>query len=88
MKNLRNALEHKYVKVHEYAYQGPFKIEDDRFYHISEDELRSCAMRLLELSREWIMELVYAVGIEESKKDNGEEIIHLDIVDYDDEWKR
>ena len=34
------------------------------------------------------MELVYAVGIEESKKDNGEEIIHLDIVDYDDEWKR
>ena len=27
-------------------------------------------------------------GIEESKKDNGEEIIHLDIVDYDDEWKR
>jgi len=88
LKNLRNALEHKYVKVHEYAYQGPFKIEDDRFYHISEDELRSCAMRLLELSREWIMELVYAVGIEESKKDNGEEIIHLDIVDYDDEWKR
>lgn len=45
-------------------------------------------MRLLELSREWIMELVYAVGMEESKKDNGEEIIHLDIVDYDDEWKR
>lgn len=88
LKTLRNALEHKYVKIHEYAYQEKLKIEDDRFYHISEEELRSCVMRLLELAREWIMELVYAVGIEESKKGKVNNAVHLDVVDYDDEWKR
>lgn len=88
LKTLRNALEHKFVKVHEYDYNRQLKIENDRFYHISEEELKSYVIRLLELAREWIMEIVYAVGIEESKKEKNDEAVHLNIIDFEDEWKR
>lgn len=87
LKTLRNALEHKFVKVHEFEYKGPLQIEGDRFYHISENELKKSTVRLLELAREWIMELVYAIGIEESKKDKGNNSVHMSIADYSDEWK-
>lgn len=87
LKVLRNALEHKFVKVHEYDYSGGLQIEDDSFYHIGEDQLKTLVLRLLELSREWIIELVYAIGIEESKKGKREDAINLNIYDFDDQWK-
>lgn len=87
LKVLRNALEHKFVKVHEYDYSGNLQIEDDSFYHISEGELKKHTLRLLELAREWIMELVYAIDIEERKKDKGANAIELNIYDFDDKWK-
>lgn len=87
VKTLRNALEHKFVKVHEFNYDGALKIEDDSFYHIGEDQLKTLVLRLLELSREWIMELVYAIGIEESKKGTRGDAINLNIYDFDDQWK-
>lgn len=39
------------------------------------------------LAREWIMELVYAIAIEESKNQDKENAVHLHIADYDDQWK-
>lgn len=56
-------------------------------YHISEDELKKQTLHLLKLAREWIMELVYAIGIEESKKDKKNGTISLNICDFDDKWK-
>ena len=88
LKILRNALEHKFVKVHEYPYDKKLELEDDNFYHISEADLINQTIRMLQLARERIMELVYAIGIEESKKKNSDKAIHLDIIDFDDEWKR
>lgn len=84
---LRNAFEHKFVKVHEYPYEEKLKIKDDSFYHVDENTLEELTIRLLQLTREWIMELVYAIGIEEGKKKTDGNAIRLNIRDYDDEWK-
>ena len=63
------------------------KIKDDSFYHIDENTLENLTIRLLQLTREWIMELVYAIGIEERKMKTNENAIQMHISDYDDEWK-
>ena len=87
LKTLRNALEHKFVKVHEYRSYEKLQIEEDSFYHISEDELVKYTLRLLELAREWILELVYAIGLEVRKNERGAGTVQLHILDFDDEWK-
>ena len=88
LKILRNAFEHKFVKVHEHPCTNKMEIAADRFYHISEEDLVQYTLRLLELSREFIMELVYAIGIEESKKTHDKSnVVKLDIADYEDNWK-
>lgn len=87
LRTLRNAIEHKFVKIHQYPTNDKLQIEDDSFYHISENELKNYVLRLLELSREWILELVYGIGIEERKNANGIDVIKLNIVDFDDTWK-
>lgn len=87
LKTLRHALEHKFVQVHEYTQPHELHIMDDRFYHISESNLKEHTLRILTLAREWIMELVYAIAIEESKNQDKENAVHLHITDYDDQWK-
>ena len=88
LKTLRNALEHKYVKVHEYPDNRKLQMEDDDFYHISEVDLTTYALRLLKISREFIMEFTYAIGIEEDKTDTtGKTVLPLIVADFDDEWK-
>ena len=87
LKILRNALEHKFVKVHEFRSTKKLQIKEDGFYHISESELIAHTLRLLELAREWIMELVYAIGLEESTNGSRDGALHLNILDFDDEWK-
>lgn len=89
LKRLRNAMEHKFVKVHEYSITRPLKIEDDRFYHISEKDLIKQTIRMLELSREWIMGLVYAINLEERRNNRDDDglVAHMAIMDYNDEWK-
>lgn len=87
LKTLRHALEHKFVQVHEYPYPNELQIMDDRFYHISESSLKEHTLRILTLAREWIMELVYAIAIEERKDQDRENAIQLHIADYDDQWK-
>lgn len=85
---LRNALEHKFVKVHEYRWDGEFKMESDSFYHVSEDNLKKYTMRLLAICREALIYLVYAIGIDDSKKDKSGGAVSLPLQDFLDDWKR
>ena len=85
---LRNALEHKFVKVHEYRWDRKLQMESDSFYHVSEEDLKDYAMRLLEIAREALMYLVYAIGYEESKKEKSSKAVSMTLADYSDEWKR
>lgn len=87
LRTLRHALEHKFVQVHEHPRPNELHIMDDRFYHISESNLKEHTLRILTLAREWIIELVYAIAIEERKNQDKENAIHLHIADYDDQWK-
>lgn len=85
---LRNALEHKYVKVHEYSWKDKLQLEDDGFYHVSEKDLKKYTKRLLQLSKESLMYLVYAIGIEEGKKGTTGEGKSVNLAVFPDEWKR
>jgi len=85
---LRNAFEHKFVKVHEYEWKKKLQLESDSFYHISEDDLKKQTLKLLEISREALMYLVYAIGVEESKKEKSDKAVSMPLSDFPDEWKR
>ena len=85
----RNAMEHKFIKVHKYEWNRSPQLECDKFYHISEEKLKKNAMRLLELAREALMYLVYAVEDDEQSKEKAIETIKvpMHIAEYPDEWK-
>ncbi len=89
MCTLRNAMEHKFVKVLSFGVDDKtLTIKGDQFYHITEEKLKNNTLKLLRLVREALMYLVYAVGINESRKGQLEKSISLNIQDYPDEWKR
>lgn len=90
---LRNALEHKYVKVHSgllYSIKDSY-VDKEGIYHISDDDLQKFAIELINMVRELIIDLSMAVHIEELKRKqehNTEKIIPgLTLQEYDDEWK-
>lgn len=85
---LRNALEHKFVKIHEYPWDKKLALENDNFYHLDEGKFEKLTMRLLVLTREALMYLVYAIGINESKRNDSGMTVSLNITDFDDDWKR
>ena len=87
LRTLRNAIEHKFVKIHQNLNDKRLQLEEDSFYHISEYELKNDVIRLLELAREWILELVYGIGIEERKNIKTANAVHFNINDFDDTWK-
>lgn len=87
LSDLRNALEHKFVKVQD-VWDGDLTLESDHFYHISEDNLQKYTLRLCRIVREALMYLVYAIDQEERKKDHSKMTVPLVIADYSDEWKR
>lgn len=89
--NLRNALEHKFVKIHEFPWNRELKLENDNFYHLDESAFEKFTMRLLVLAREALMYLVYAIGINENKKDSkntDSKAVSLSVLDFVDDWKR
>lgn len=92
LSELRNALEHKYVKVYwEMLSAKPNKEFDDLALYVSESELKEQTLILLKLIREVIICLSLAVGIEEHKRNailkNKAFIPQIDLEAYDDEWK-
>lgn len=90
---LRNALEHKYVKVHDsllYEEKEPF-IDQELTYHISEYDLQNYTLDLMHMVRELIINLSVSVYIAENNKrlpsSNKDFIPQIHLIDYDDEWK-
>lgn len=76
---------YKYVKIHE-KWGRSLQLESNHFYHISEFDLKKCTIRLIEIARDALMSLVYAIDEEDRKKEH-ETAIPLMVMDYDDEWK-
>ena len=90
---LRNALEHKYVKVHSdilYDNSEPY-IDQEGTYHISEGDLYRFTHELMCLIRELIIELSMAVHISESGLFDCDEspkfVPNITLGMYEDEWK-
>jgi hypothetical protein len=72
LSNIRNHLEHKYLKIH-LIDQEPKASQDDLFYDrlafsITEDDFKNKAMKLLRSAREALIYLSLAVTIEEKKR--------------------
>lgn len=90
--DLRNALEHKYVKVCENWSMNRDSGEiDDLAFYVSEDELKYSVLKLLKIIRELIINISIAVNIEEDKRHGQLEDRHavkMYISLYEDEWKR
>lgn len=86
---IRNALEHKYVKIcwdfFDYKLEGEI---DDLALYIKESEFFKETYILLRLIREVLICLSLAVSIEENKKDkDSEKLPKINFMEYDDEWK-
>lgn len=94
MKVLRDALEHKFVKVHsDILWDGTENQElgKDSFYHITEGALLQYTMNLLEIVREWLIDLTMAIHIEEESRRNahtGVTVVTMSLREFDDEWKK
>lgn len=94
LNDLRNYLEHKYLKV----YSDDFKLTNSVFdsardklaYFISRSELKSKTLRLLKLVRASILYLSFAVHIEEIKKAKAPErtvFVNMFLDNWEDRWK-
>lgn len=92
MGEIRNALEHKYVKVYNEIFPARVDGEiDDLAFYISEKELEEYTYDLLSLLREALINLAFAVHIEEVKKkkelDPDTIVPPVFLLNYEDEWK-
>ena len=79
------------MKIHEFPWNRELKSENDNFYHLDESAFEKFTMRLLVLAREALMYLVYAIGINENKKDSkntDSKAVSLSVLDFADDWKR
>lgn len=89
--DVRNALEHKYLKVTNGWYTERTKGEiDDLALYVTESELSSLTLELMHIIREAIICLSLCVHIEEQKKQKGNEgkfIPSMPLMEYDDDWK-
>ena len=94
MQILRNALEHKFVKVHaDILWDGKEnqELRQDSFYHIAEGTLLQHTMNLLEIARECLIDLTMAIHIEEESRRkgyNGKTVAPMPLIEFDDEWKK
>jgi len=90
LKDLRHALEHKYVKIclAKELMQDTRYIDDLAKYY-SEQELRDHTLSMLNIVREVIIYLVMAVEIEEKNKASKIKtpIGNIPMTSYEDEWK-
>lgn len=88
IKDLRNALEHKFVSVHMFSVEKEVEIGKDYIYRISEENLIRYSMDLLKLVREAIIELTIAIRIEEGWRNTDQKkVLHMSMTEYLDEYK-
>jgi hypothetical protein len=92
IRDIRNALEHKYVKVTWDLFPDRRTGDiDDLAFYVPEVELSTETFKLLKLIREVIICLSLAVGIEEENHKNeldpSKMVMPISLMAYDDEWK-
>jgi tetratricopeptide (TPR) repeat protein len=91
IKEVRHALEHKYVKITKDRIPDIEKSKiDDLALYVDEEELYDLTMQLMHVVREAIICLSLSVHIEEQsrEKQNGDKItIPVSLMEYDDSWK-
>lgn len=99
--NMRNYLEHKYLKVHE-NWATPVNegnkekekvIEDDLSHSISREELEEMGLEMLKTARAGLIYLSTAVFQEEYRRRNKrgldkDNVVEFRSEEYKDEWKR
>lgn len=89
--DVRNALEHKYVKVTNGWFPERAKGDvDDLALYVTEDELSALTLELMHIVREAIICLSLCVHVEEQKKQEENDdnfILSMPMMEYDDEWK-
>lgn len=91
--NIRNHLEHKYLKIHEMLIQRPNDfLSDDLAYSIERKDFENKTTRLLSMVRNSLIYLSLAIHVEEEdreKKRNPNELIMPMFSDlWDDKWKQ
>lgn len=91
--DLRNHLEHKYVKVLEISLPDHLldrNFHDTSAYHIDQEELERKTLRLLQLARSALVYLAMAMHIEERRRDEGREGLSFPMLldTLPDDWKR
>ncbi len=91
IKDIRDALEHKYVKIYEnFGCNDSEKYGDGLALYVSENELYDVTLMLLKILREAIINLSLCVNINEKPKREASKdklIIPMNLMDYEDEWK-
>lgn len=88
--DIRNALEHKYVKVTSSFFNRTEKWEDGLALYVSENELYDVTLELLKILREAIICLSLCVNIGEIPKREAAKdklILPMSLMDFEDEWK-
>lgn len=90
MRDIRNALEHKYVKVTSSFFSTTEEWEDGLALYVSENELYDVTLELLKILREAIICLALCVNIEEiPKREDAKDkfILPMHLMAFEDEWK-
>lgn len=91
IKEIRNALEHKYVKIYDTFTEPDIeKMGDGLALYISENELFEVTMQLIKILRESIISLSLCVNIAEKQKkdENKNKLIYpMPLWTYEDDWK-
>lgn len=91
---IRNHLEHKYLKIHEYEINNNASngMKDELAYSISISSFKSKTLKLLKLVRSAILYLSFAIYIEEKERDKNRDKNKIDVPVieslWNDEWKR
>lgn len=86
--DLRNAIEHKYVKITDTIEASMSYKHDSLAYYISETDLEKYTFQIMEMVRELIIYLSFAVKINEGKKrEIVQHIPKIDLDIYEDIWK-
>ena len=91
IKDIRDALEHKYVKITDIFFENEIEeFGDGLAFYVSDKELYVATFNLLKILREAIINLAFCVNIaeipnREASKDKV--ILPMSLMDYEDEWK-
>lgn len=91
IKDIRDALEHKYVKINDAFFDKLTEESGDGLaLNVSEKEMYDVTFMLLKILREAIINLSLCVNIaEEPKREASKDklIMPISLMDYEDEWK-